>query len=1208
MDVTRGAVGPQPGLIAGRLTVATIALSALTAIGFFIVVALPYLTLDENVLGRYGARQGWVLLHVGAGSVALLTGPLQSWMGTTRRAMRVHRRLGVVYVASVGVGAAAAFYLATTTTFGLVFGAGLSSLGVAWVLTTGVAVAAIRRGLIEQHREWMIRSYVVTFAFVTFRALWGALAVAGIGTRLEQLVVCSWVCWSVPLLVTEAVLQGRKIFGTRRLAITALALMALSMPLPATAQARLTGGDLLGVVTDESGAVLSGAVISVVNTDTHVTRTTHTDARGEFRALALPPGSYQVTIDQAGFASQTRNGIVLLLGQAVSLDITMRVAGIEDAITVAAESPVIDSGRTAVSTVVRQQQVENLPINGRNFLSFTVITPGVTTDRTPQQGATATSGLSFTGQRGRSNNIMVDGLDNNDPTLGSVRGTFSQEAIREFQVLANSYSAEFGKAAGGVVNIVTKSGTNDLRGSVFGYYRDETLNARDHFERFDPFGTAVAREKAPFGQVQWGGVIGGPIRKGRTFFFGSFERLAIDASNFVNIDPHAAEVLRANGFVVELGNVPYQVRTTGALAKIDHQFAPASTLVVRANVSDTTNENIEPFGGLVARSRGAVLLRDDVSIAGSHTQVLGRWLNESRVQFATQDFTVRSLDPRCNGSCAGNADGGPTLELPGVASVGRQRFTPQLRKNNRYQLTETLSLPAGSHSIKLGGDVNRLDNPVAALPLHFGGRYIFAALPANPALGLSEPISAAQALERGLPAAYIQGYGHPQVSFGQSDVSVFLQDEWRIGRTVVVKPGLRYQQQFWPESSYDVSNVGGTRLRYDIRQSGTFAPRIAVAYDPAGTGRTSIHAAYGRYDDYQILASVVTGQIVNGSSGVRTIALRLPASIPAWNAPGHQLPEPRVPFPSVEISTTPDLKVPYALHTAVGIDRVLGRDALVAANFVRVRGRHQLGTIDYNPIVPTLGPGRRPNDVDGRAGTSASVLQYTSFGESWYEGLTVSLNKPFSGRHLFLVSYTLSKAEDTSTDFQSAFLPENNGVGRNPDDLSGLPRGFDPARERGSSTHDQRHRLVISGVYEFPLGIQVSSIVTAASGRPFTALAGVDLNGDGDGGAFPPDRARVHPADPASSVGRNSETMPAQATVDMRLSKRFVLRDQVVIVVLAETFNLFNRSNFSEVNAIFGRGAFPDEPQRDAQGRVTYGRFEQALPPRQGQLAVRVTF
>jgi hypothetical protein len=899
---------------------------------------------------------------------------------------------------------------------------------------------------------------------------------------------------------------------------------------------------------------------------------------------------------------------VLLLGQSASLDFTMPLAIAGDEITVVAETPVIDAGHTAVSSVVRQDQVDNLPIDARNFLSFTIITPGVTTDRTPQQGATGTSGLSFTGQRGRSNNVMVDGLDNNDATVGAVRATFSQEAIREFQVLTNSYSAEFGKASGGVLNIVTRSGTNDLRGTAFGFYRDDALNAKDHFERFDPFGNRISRDKAPFRQVQWGGVLGGPLKQNQSFYFTSFEQLTIDANTLVTIDPAAAQVLRAHGFPVELGHVPYEVRSTEALGKVDHQFTPTSSLVVRANASDSSNENIEPFGGLVARSRGAVMFRDDLSLSASHTQVLGRWLNEARAQFARQRVTVQALDPRCLGPCADDSDGGPTLELPGVASVGRQRFTPQERENDRYQFMETLSIAAGIHSMKAGVEVNLLENRRVLLPLHFGGRFIFAGLPANPGLGLTQPISAVEALERGLPAAYIQGYGNPVYAFDQTDLSIFLQDELKVGRKLVIKPGIRYQKQFWPDVSYDVSTTGGSRLQYKLAQSGSAAPRVAAAFDPAADGRTSIHAAYGRYDDYQFLASVVTGQIVDGSAGVRTLALRLPASIAAWNAQGHRLVEPGSAFPSVEISTTPDLKVPYANHAAVGIDRAIGRDASLSADLVQVRGHHQLGTIDYNPLIPALGPGRRPNDLDGRAGTSASVLQYTSFGETWYRGLTVSLSKRFGSSHQFLAAYTLSKAEDNSTDFQSAFLPEQNGVGRDPRDPTGLPLGFDPDRERGPATHDQRHRFVLSGSVQLAFGLQASSIVTAASGRPFTPLAGADLNGDGDGGAFPPDRARRNPSDPNSSVGRNAATMPAQVTVDVRLSKRIAIPGGARLVVLGEAFNLFNRSNFSEVNAIFGRGAFPDDPQRDAQGRVTYGRFEQALPPRQVQLGLRLTF
>ncbi|HEX6738502.1 MAG TPA: TonB-dependent receptor, partial [Vicinamibacteria bacterium] len=314
-----------------------------------------------------------------------------------------------------------------------------------------------------------------------------------------------------------------------------LALMVLLLiPGKLAAQARLTGADLSGTVRDESGAVLPGAAVTVTNLATNLSRSDTTDTRGVYRAAALPPGSYRVGVSLAGFAPAARGELVLALGQAAEVDFTLKVAGSREEVTVEAAAALVESGHTTVSSVVGAAQIEGLPINLRNFLSFSIITPGVTNDRTPQQGASATSGLSFGGQRARSNNIMVDGLDNNDPIVGAVRATFSQEAIREFQVLTNSYSAEFGKASGGVVNIVTKSGTNDFHGNAFGYFRDESLNSKDHFEKVDVFGNAVNRDKAPFSQYQWGATLGGPLVRDRTFFFLSFEKVDVSANNFVN--------------------------------------------------------------------------------------------------------------------------------------------------------------------------------------------------------------------------------------------------------------------------------------------------------------------------------------------------------------------------------------------------------------------------------------------------------------------------------------------------------------------------------------------------------------------------------------------------------------------------------------------------------------------------------------------------
>jgi hypothetical protein len=380
--------------------------------------------------------------------------------------------------------------------------------------------------------------------------------------------------------------------------------------------------------------------------------------------------------------------------------------------------------------------------------------------------------------------------------------------------------------------------------------------------------------------------------------------------------------------------------------------------------------------------------------------------------------------------------------------------------------------------------------------------------------------------------------------------------------------------------------------------------------------------------DNMVTAIRDVGLIINGSqTGVRTLVLAAPRASIAWNAPGHRLTETQAiallgtSYPSVAIAPSPSLKNSYTHQVLAGFDRRLTSDLTLSVNGVFVRGFNLIGTIDYNPVLPAkLGTGRRPNDLPcsanpaaacvngGIPGTSASVLQYTPFGESWYKGLVLSVNKRFTQRHQWQFSYTLSKAEDSATDFQSNFIVQNSGFGRNPADRFGLPLGFDPQSERGPATQDQRHRAVLSGLYELPHAFMVSGIVTAASGRPFTPLAGADLNGDGNGGAFPPDRARVNPADESTAVGRNAATTAAQITVDMRASKKFRLGGgRTTIEGIFEVFNLFNRANFYEDTnqssfAIFGTGAYPTSPL------PTYGRYTLTLPPRQAQIAVKLAF
>jgi hypothetical protein len=417
--------------------------------------------------------------------------------------------------------------------------------------------------------------------------------------------------------------------------------------------------------------------------------------------------------------------------------------------------------------------------------------------------------------------------------------------------------------------------------------------------------------------------------------------------------------------------------------------------------------------------------------------------------------------------------------------------------------------------------------------------------------------------------------------------------------------GLRYQRQFWPETPFNLPGYGSYSLASD---GNNLAPRLAVAWDPAGDGRTSIHGSYGQY-----FGNVVTGVfgasdiLTGGPDGVRTQVLPLPRSATAWRAPGRRIPEIGG-LPSAGFFPDPDLTTPWAHQAAIGINRELMRGTTLLADVLYVRGRDQLGSLDYNPLVPALGANRRPGDLLDPAtgvpipGSSASVVQYTGFGDSWYRALVLSLSHRARFGADLMVSYTLSKAADTTSDFQTSTIPEDNGRGRNPADPAGLPIGFDPMREKGPSLQDQRHRFVLSGSYRAPWALDVAAILAMGSGRPYNILAGVDLNGDGNGGSFPTDRARTIPADPGTSVQRNSGRMPRQATLDLRVARSLVLPGRLRLQPIFEVFNLLNRTNFTEANTISGTGAYPSMPL------PTFGQFEKAAAPRQVQLAVKMTF
>ena len=598
---------------------------------------------------------------------------------------------------------------------------------------------------------------------------------------------------------------------------------------------------------------------------------------------------------------------------------------------------------------------------------------------------------------------MVDGLDNNDRILGSALASLSQEAVREFQVLTTAYSAEFGNAVGGVVNIVTKSGTNTRRGELFLFHRNEHLNAKDYFERFDPFGTQIDRPKAPYRQYQWGGTLGGPIRTDRMFYFLALERLDVEANNFVNIDANAAALLDAGGFPVALGNVPYDLKATQVIGKISHQWSAARSITLSGHLSAVTNGNFRSYGGITAASHGVTQDRDDWALSATESDVWGTgWVNEARGQIARQDQQTLALDPRCGGPCRTESDGGPEVIIPGVATLGRNIYEPTVRDNWRLQVSDIVSRASGSHMIKAGASFTYL-NQRARTPLEFGGSFTFAPLPAIPGV-LPVPVTALEAFALGLPALYVRGFGNSAGPFTYQELTAFAQDDWRLTSRLTLKAGLRYQVQIWPDAETTVSSLAGTSLRYPFPQDrNNLAPRLGVSFNLDRNGRSSIDAAYGLFYGSQ-LATILGSQIVFDGSpdGVRLLVMPFPASVAAWQAPEHRIAEPIFPFPSSVVTVAPGMKSPYAHQASIGWNQEIGDRLRLSASLVYVGAEHQIGSVNYNPLVPALGPGRRPNDIAWhrrKLGRSVPVHRFRPLAVPWAAPLIATPAERSVGLH-----------------------------------------------------------------------------------------------------------------------------------------------------------------------------------------------------------------
>lgn len=969
------------------------------------------------------------------------------------------------------------------------------------------------------------------------------------------------------------------------------------------AQSGSTTGAVLAVVRDPQNAVITGATVTLKEQNTNFIRSVKTNQDGSFQLVQLPPGNYELSISADGY-NIAKQQINLTIGASLVSEITLSIANVDNVIEVVADNPVTEV-KIESSYTNGRNRIENLPINRRDFLDFALTSPRVTPDRVPNQGIFSTSGLSFNGQSGRFNNITIDGLDNNDTNQGAVRATFSQEAVQEFQVVSDGYSAEFGRALAGVVNIVTKAGNNDYHGSLFFLNRNDSISARDTFES----------TKTPYSQYQFGATLSGPIKKDKAFFFSSFERLSIKQNVIVTISDQTVKAASNQNYFLKNGAEPFSVGTTSLLARGDVRLSTQDSLWVRYNGSFTYNGAFEPFGGLTDRSTSGILDVSDNSLAFNNTyfsSALGL-VNETRFLYGRRNQNTLPV----------TRDAGVQLLAPeGTVSFGHNNFLPEFNNQRIYQIINNVSLSRGINQIKFGVDFTYVNRPpqnnAGLLPdglavfssLDFSSLFGTPGLPFFTGLEAFDPtlrspqqqafltfISASipgfpsniNLANTGIPLIYLQGFGDMKMSFKEKLFSVFLQDEIRLRENLIVKAGLRY----------DIN-----RLDFTPSNSGNFSPRLGISYRPKKLPKMNIHAAYGLFFSLPFARS--TNSARASATGLKTLFVAFPLSVIPFSLPNHkfsslsQLPAGVDFIPQLNLGTQyqPNLRSSYSQQITTGIDYLIGSDTTISLTYNYVRGLKLLSLRDINPVVRPVANNPLQGMINGRVDPSrGSLLEFETAFDSYYHGFTIALNRRLAKRVSVLAHYTFSKGIDNIADFSVVVTDRQNDP-------------LNIGAERGLSLQDVRNRFSLSSTWELsytnnPLlkDFQFSTIMSVNSGRPYNLLAGVDLNQNGDGGL----------SDRPTGLGRNVGVTPGFATVDIRLSRTVNIKERYKIQGFVEAFNLFNRVNINPnlIDRTFSpnaQGGFNLPPQEKGRYIVTPERFRGAFAARQFQVGIRLAF
>lgn len=1012
-----------------------------------------------------------------------------------------------------------------------------------------------------------------------------------------------------------------------------LMLICVTVRLLAFAQAGGSTAEIKGKITDPTGSVIAGATITATDSEKSISRTGSSDENGEYRLLSLPPGNYQLKVEAPGFKAQLESTVQITVGQTATHDYSLEVGTVTEMVNITSEGPVIEPERTQQSNTINEQSIRNLPIDRRDYLTFTLLTPGVVDSNALADNAdfrvaqTPQSGLSFYGSNGRGNSVTVDGAEANDFS-GGVRSTLSQEAVQEFQINRSNYNAELGGASGGVINIVSKTGTNNVHGSVFGYFRNQSLDAGDPFAIvLDEVTNQARRIKPSASRQQYGGTIGFPIVRDKTFFFGGYEGLrrressAVPVLTDLNIfQPTAPQTAIINTLAGNTSTTPGPCLTGGpaltpaacAVAlraaltaksstqqlfrnnsgvfpfttdsnqfslRLDHNPNTNNQFTLRYNFtkSDDTNQSTR---ALVGFSRANSVENLDSTIVGGWTHIFNpNLINEARAQWNYRGLKVLPNDPN-----------GPELNVSGFGFFNRDIFLPSRTIERRYEFADNLTWVTSNHRYKFGGTV-LIRNGGFDSQTFFSGRFGFGVLPGallSPQLATTT-INQLQGLDNGLPTSYQQGFGDPIVKGTIPFYSVYAQDTWNVRSNLTLNYGLRYEldERLSPLPTYKKN----------------FAPRFGFSWDPFNDKKTIVRGGYGIFYspiyfqiDYvvnalneidgfrqipQVLSTLnaanpfaVSGPVnifrtlqAQGRIGIpTTVPTITPADLTQFGITVSQT-GPRNPL-TVIFRADPDYRNPIAQQASFSFERELTPGLSVSASYIWVKTDHITRARDMN-VLP------RPINTNPAIGPVGIPL-WTAASGCTGAGIVNCFRNPTIFQEIIYESAA-------SSSYNGGILEVNKRFGRNfllaanytfskaidmVTDYNSDFRAMDQTNqqfERALSAFDQRHKFVAYAVLQSPFTHVALGNWTLTP--IFRANSGRPFNlltGVDING----DRSTN--GDRPALIGRNTGSGPNFWTFDMRVARQIKFDETKSLELTAEGFNLFNRLNFSSVNNFVG--------------------------------------